>query len=269
VAVAPPSWRAPWLKPRWGYDPVASGFQASSGPQVVNPGGQPQFPGFTPYKPPSPPTGSYDPALDAQLRASQRGLGDVRADTATANLRGLNDFTTASAGIDRDKARGYADIDRQLGDLSRSYQQLARRQAEGARAAGVLSGGIALQAAAKRLENERLDQRPLWTAKTRLGEDAALAQAALKLDYDRGLEDRTTALTRAEREGTAFGLDTDEVKGFQATQSGWKPKGRPKNQGVNKKGVPYKEVRQNGFIYRIDQNGKVLSKRRAKGKGNG
>jgi hypothetical protein len=217
--------------------------------------------GFTPYVPPKPPTGSYDPALDAQLRASQRGLGDVRMDTATANTRSLNDFGTASQGIARDKARGYADIDWNLQMLDRSYQQLQRRQAEGARAAGVMSGGIALQAAAKRAENQRIDERPLWVQKNRLGEDASLAQEALKLDYGRGLEDRTMGLTRAEREGSMFGLDVDEQKAFQATQYGWEPAQRPPNQGVTKSGVPYIERQEGNYIVRYDPQGNVLSRR--------
>jgi hypothetical protein len=210
---------------------------------------------------PKPPTGSYDPALDAQLRASERGLGDVRMDTATANTRALNDWTSAKQGLDQDLHRGRQDLDWQVKLLDRSYQQLARRQGEGARAAGVLSGGIALQAAAKRAENLAIDRAPIEVNRSRLKEDWGTATSQLKTDYDRGVEDRTTGLGRAEREGEFFGLDVDEQKAFQATQYGWDPGKGPGNQGVGKKGVPYIDRREGDYIVRYDQSGNVLWRR--------
>jgi hypothetical protein len=235
-------------------------------PDPVTGLGSTAWKGFIPYVAPKPPTGSYDPALDAQQRASQRGLGDVRMDTATANTRSLNDWTFASEGIARDEQRGNQDLDWQVNLLNRSYQQLARRQGEGARAAGVLSGGIALQAAAKRAENLAVDRTPLDVNRARLTEDAGLARTQLKTDYDRGVEDRTTGLGRAEREGTMFGLDVDEQKAFQATQYGWDPGKAPGNQGVGKKGVPYIDRREGDYIVRYDQSGNVLWRRLRPGK---
>jgi hypothetical protein len=44
----------------------------------------------------------------------------------------------------------------------------------------------------------------------------------------RRFQDRATQLTRAQREDTAFGLDTGAEKMFQATQSGWIPPEPPK-----------------------------------------
>src|SRR4051794_21920014 len=43
-------------------------------------------------KPPPIPSGYYDPALDAQLRAAQRGYGDFQQDTALAGTRSAADY---------------------------------------------------------------------------------------------------------------------------------------------------------------------------------
>ena len=263
------------------------------------------FKGFTPYVPPPPPTGSYDPALNAAQGASQRGLGDFRQDTATANLRAGVDYGLDTDDITRSRDRGFFDIDRDYGrgtsdlDLSRSrgiedygtqikglersYQQLQRRQGEGARAAGVLSGGIALQAAAKRAENMAIDRQPMdtnqnrfltdnttdrtrltedyGTNRGRIGEDATLAQGRLDIGYQRGGIDRGTALGRAEREGVEFGLDIGEQKAFQSSQSGYVPPTGPKNQGVTAAGVQYVERNEGNYIVRYDPQGRVLSRR--------
>jgi hypothetical protein len=210
--------------------------------------------------PPPPPTGSYDPALDAQRRAASRGLQDTEADTGIANTRdtvdyglnrddvlraqtrGLEDLTTS-------RDRGYGDVDRQVAVLQRGYQTLAGNQRQQFQAHGLAYGGAALQAAAKRQANEAFDQQPLDVARARigedftrqsarLGEDAGLQLGRLALDYappdaanplgGRRFQDRTTALTRAQREDAAFGLDIGQEKVFQATQGGWVPPEPPK-----------------------------------------
>jgi hypothetical protein len=213
-----------------------------------------------PWVQPPPPTGSFDPALDAQRRAASRGLGDTVADVGTANVRdtvdyGLNrdDILRAQgrglADLTTSRDRGYGDVDRQVAALHRGFQTLATRQAEQFNAAGVGAGGAALQAAAKRQANEAFDRQPLDTARQRIGEDFArgsgrlnedtgLQLGRLALDYappdatnplgGRRFQDRTTQVTRAQREDTAFGLDTGAEKIFQATQSGWVPPEPPK-----------------------------------------
>lgn len=220
-----------------------------------------------------PPTGFYDPALDAQRGSASRGLGYLEQDTELAGARAAQDYTFGTEdlrrGLDRtnfdlaqQRDRGYADLDTQLSrgtqdydrsitGLTRSYQQLGRRQAEGSRAAGVLSGGMALKAAAVRAQNQAIDREPLDTSfrrmgedigrdRTRLGEDIDTAggrayqdwnigTGRLGVDYNRGVTDRATTLGRAGDENTQFGLDLDAQRLFQATQAGWVP---PKNPGT-------------------------------------
>jgi hypothetical protein len=248
------------------------------------------FPDFSPYQPPLPPSGSYDPSLDAQRAAAQRGLGDLRQDTALGNTRAAVDYGLGVEDYGRQYGRGAADLNlalgrgesdysRNVGLLQRSYTQLARRQAEAGRAHGVLSGGLAARAAAIRAQNEAIDQQPLDTGISRLrqdtqtqlgrlGEDRDLGIARLGLGYDRGVTDRGTALTRAERENTQFGLDVGTQEAYQAGQAGWAPPGRgeaggmPKNEFVAPDGSHYKVIVSNGWRYKVDQAGRVISKER-------
>jgi hypothetical protein len=53
---------------------------------------RPRFKPFKPYQAPPLPSGSYDPALDAQLGAANRGLGDTQADYATQAQRAQIDY---------------------------------------------------------------------------------------------------------------------------------------------------------------------------------
>lgn len=245
----------------------------------------PSFQPFKPYKPPPPPAGSYDPALDAQLGAAHRGYEDLQQDTATADLRAGVDYGLDRGDVVQRRDRGYADLGLnesrtredygwQTQMLDRSYAQLARRQAEGARASGVLSGGLALQAAAKRAENEAVDRHPLdvnfnraitdiGTQRTRLGEDTDSALGRLALGYERGGQDRTSQLARAGREGAEFGQDVAAQRLYQAAQSGYVAPGPPKGQGVTAKGTPYKDKKVGNYIYRYDKSGKIISKRKA------
>lgn len=233
---------------------------------------------FKPYKPPPAPAGSYDPVLDAQFGQAQRGLGDLRADTETANTRDTVDYGLGRDAIDLSQQRGTQDIDRNVQTLQRSYMQLGRRQNEGARHQGVVSGGLLLASAAKRAENQAIDMQPLDTARTRLGQDSDLARGRLALDFappsadnplgGRRFQDRTTGLTRAEREGVNFGLDVNAQKMFQATGAGYVPPGRgenggiPKNEFITGTGDHYRQKRVNGFDIRFNPAGKVIARRK-------
>lgn len=202
-----------------------------------------------------PPAGSYDPALDAQRRAAGRGLGDLTADIGTAGTRDTVDYGLSREEIQRNQSRGLEDltqsrdrglqdIDRNVQMLQRNYARLGDQQRQSINAAGLGGGGAALQAASKRTANEAFDQAPLDQARTRigedftrqstrLGEDASSQLGRLALDSappdagnplgGRSFQDRTTQLTRAQREDTQFGLDVGEQKAFQAAQSGWVP----------------------------------------------
>lgn len=265
--------------------------------------GQPPYKPFTPYAPPPLPSGSYDPALDAQLGAANRGLGDLQGDAATNAQRLQNDYGLQQDQINLGASRGRADYQQQLdrgladyqtsfdrgsqdyqsqvGLLQRSYQQLQNRQAQDAAASGV-RGGAALQAAAKRAANMAIDRNPLDTAwqraqqdiatgrdrlttdvgtgMSRLTQDSSNQLGALGLQFQRQSTDASTALSRAEREGSQFGIDVQAQKAFQAAQSGYVAPAAPKNQGVGPLGNPYKIVRQGAYDVYVRPNGTVAKR---------
>jgi len=179
---------------------------------------------------PRPPAGYYDPALDAQLGQSGRGLGDLRQDVELQDARAAQDYTFGMEGLGRDRDRGYQDIDRQVAVLQRGYQQLARRQGEGNRLAGVMSPGMLAKQMQIRAANQAFERQPLDVARTRFGEDYNVGVGRLGVDYARGGVDRQTGLTRAEREHTQFGLDVGEQQRYQATAAGWIPPPTPQGQ---------------------------------------
>lgn len=167
---------------------------------------------FKPYQPPPVPTGSYDPALDAQYRAAQRGFQYSSQDAQQNQLRLSSDYGIQQGDIGRSwqrgnedmnlsfrygqedvgtqRDRGYSDLDlarsrggedynRAVGQLTRNYDRLAGQQQEQqVRAGGLLRSGAALQAAQKRSENMAWDKAPIDT------------------NYNRFLADNTTSRTR-------------------------------------------------------------------------
>lgn len=200
---------------------------------------KPKRKSFTPFRAPTrPPAGTYDPALDSQGRAASRGLLDLTQDTDTQNQRALSDLITGKENLTRQKNEGLADLLRQRQGLDRSYGQLGNQQLQGARAAGVSGGGALVQAARKRAANEAWDTQPIATAETRLKDQTDRQIAAMGLDFQRGGEDRTTALTRAQRENTFFGADLGEQKLYQAKAGGYVPPSPPAGE-YSKGGLTY------------------------------
>jgi hypothetical protein len=175
----------------------------------------------------TPPPGWYDPALDAQRRASHRGLGDLTRDTALATARAGQDYTFGMEGLQTSRDRGYQDVDRQVALLTRNYGELGRTQAEGDARAGVINPAIAAKQMQIRAANMQFDRQPLDLARTRIGEDYATQSGRLGVEFARGSTDRTTTLARAGREDTQFGLDIGEQERFQAIQAGWAPPAPP------------------------------------------
>jgi hypothetical protein len=166
------------------------------------------------------------------------------------------------------------DYGRNVEALTRNYQQLGRQQGEQARKYGVTSGGIALLSAAKRAENQGLEQRDLDTAHqrnvtqfdttgNRLGEDHGLALGQARTTYDRGVADRGTGLSRARTEDQFYGLDVGQQKQFQAQQAGYVAPSGPSNQFTRPDGKTVQTVRRNGKVYVYDQTGKLVEKRKA------
>jgi hypothetical protein len=130
-------------------------------------------PAPAPKLPVNPPPGTYDPALDAAVRAAGRGFGDLQMDVGTANVRAQDDFALGtghlqdllqqhlsdlSTGRDRSH-QGFVDATDALG---RRYANLGVSQAQAsvAHSGGATSGALQ-QALEKRMANQGLEQRPL------------------------------------------------------------------------------------------------------------
>jgi hypothetical protein len=175
---------------------------------------------FTPYRPPAPPAGSYDPALDSQLAAARRGLSDLQGQVGTQQARDVTDYAAQQQAIARQsgynaadlgqslsrgqadlgtsRTRGTEDYNRNVQMLTRQYQQLGRSQLQGINQSGVIRGGALLQAAAKRTENQGIDRQPIDTNYNRFLADNTQAGQRLQEDYNtqsaRGAEATQTQL---------------------------------------------------------------------------
>ncbi len=286
--------------------------------------------GFTPFAVPKPPPGYYDPALDSQEGAANRGLLDLQQDAGTQDLRDTVDYGLGRDSIFRSQSRGLEDIgsrrqeldtsfsrgqqdlatgsergqqdyQRNIEALTRRYAQLGTSQRQQQSRAGVMRGGAMLQAAAKRTANEAIDRQPLDTsfqrfqadqaqagqrltedhtfrgglldrAGTRLGEDTDLSLGDLALKMappdennpfgGRSFQDRTSTLTRAERENQQFGLDVQGQRGYQAAGAGWTPPKMPGNEFIDPATGQHRQVRVVGNqTIAVDPSGRVLWRR--------
>lgn len=193
----------------------------------------------------SPPPGTYDPAIDAQVGQAGRGLGDLLSDyvrdygepgtalggrsgedygLGKANVQrgldqGLEDITRMSgrslADLLQARTRGGEDYAQNIAGLQRGFAQLGAAQGQTARAAGVQRGGALAQALAKRTENEAIARAPIDTGFARFNADSGTAESRLSED--------TIRSTSRLREGAAtdFGaLDRGLLRGTEdaATQ---------------------------------------------------
>lgn len=209
--------------------------------------------------PTAPPPGSYDPALDASYDSAARGYRYGIDDTATADLRGTEDYGFNRDSITRQRDQTLADLlaghtregqDYQTatGNLQRTYSNLGDSQSQNAQEAGVAGGGALMQALQKRTANQALDQAPIDTAhqrslenyntavqRTTSGADLDLGRLALlaaPADANnptggRDWQDRHTGLARQGEELSNFGLDTNASRWYQATANGYAPPPTP------------------------------------------
>lgn len=172
------------------------------------------------------------------------------------------DVGTQRSGVELGYQRNLADLLRQrqyttqdyqagITNLNRTFGQLANTQGQAGNQRG-LAGGFAAQAARKRAANQAIERAPMDTnfqralnqsnvSQHRLGQDRGTSLADLTRQQTRGLAGldrqggqvgrqylrdaitRSNTLTRAGREDTAFGLDTNLQKVYQATQANWDP----------------------------------------------
>lgn len=183
-----------------------------------------------------PPLGSYDPALDYQLRASQRGLADLVETTRKESQRSRADFRTGRRlsrrqlgrdifdlglglrqgeqdtafereGLDLSfsrslqdlaeaRQRGEEDYDRTLANLQREYAAQEFVQAQNAVAQGVDRGGGAAASATIRGANQAYDRQAIDTEHARALEDLARTEDRTRVDYGRDLRALDVNLAR-------------------------------------------------------------------------
>lgn len=176
--------------------------------------------------PARPPSGYYDPAIDSQVAAGGRGLGDLRIDVDTAKRRGLEDYRSTLFDLDTTRDRTLQDYGTATGNLNLNFQRLGRQQGESARARGVMSEGIAAKSAAVRGANQGREQAGLDTQRDRSLADIQTRRTLLDRDYARQFAsggDMDLQLTRAEREQPFLEADANTQRLFQANQAGYLP----------------------------------------------
>lgn len=142
---------------------------------------------FRPATTATPPPGTYDPQVDAQVRGANRGFQDLGQDIERQNERGVTDYGLSRQQIVTNRNRRFQDMGvqatrfgqdaqiarsdlqrsltnalgdiqtnrgNQLSDLSRNYAALARRQQDALEARGLAVGGAPEAAAQARAGNE-------------------------------------------------------------------------------------------------------------------
>lgn len=149
---------------------------------------------------PPPPVGTYDPGIDYNAQASQRGYDYAAHDAQTAYEQGQQDYglnlgdltrqrdytlsdlltgrTRTFEDLDTSKTRLNQDYGFQTSELGRQYGILGRQQAERAAQQGITSQGLLRKSQQVRGENQKREQ------------------GQLDLSHNRGLEDIGTARTR-------------------------------------------------------------------------
>jgi hypothetical protein len=183
-----------------------------------------------------PPPGSYDPDIDAQERAAQRGYGNTIEDLGRARERASTDFGLGETEISRQygenlsdlikqRTEGTADYHTNLQSIARNFSQLGNVQAQRGRQAG-LGGGFAAQAQRKRAANEAITRAPVdlgfqrfmegsQLAERRLGEAKQRETGQLGLGQIRGSEDLSVTGERAGTELNAYIQDAAAARQAQ------------------------------------------------------
>jgi len=170
-----------------------------------------------------PPFMSYDPSINAEIRANDRGLQDINQDFQTQRKidrqdyrqtrtdikqgfkRSTQDIKTSAnqtrrgfkektADIHQTAQRGREDFRLQLNDMFRKFGIQTSNQAQAANARGVGDGGTLAAAAAKRESNMARDRGSLELARSRQQED--IATALQRLSKDQGEFRRDLSRTR-------------------------------------------------------------------------
>lgn len=153
--------------------------------------------GGNPLTLPPPPVGTYDPAIDYNASAANRGFTQTGNDAQTAFEQGqqnygldLGDLTQGRDYTLGDLLTGHTregeDYTRATGDLTRQYGILGHQQAQGAAKQGVTSEGLLAQSQAVRAANQGRDQGVLDTQHARAGEDYTTNVGRTNTAFDQG-----------------------------------------------------------------------------------
>jgi hypothetical protein len=131
-----------------------------------------------------------------------------------------------------------------------------------------------LLSAAKRQENQGLEQQVLDTAHTRAQTGFDLAQTGLETGYNRGVADRGTTLGRARSEDTFYGTDVNAQKLYQAQQAGYEAPVRGEPGGIRRNehiiasgpqaGTHTRTTVVGGYQYTYGPTGAIISKKRVR-----
>lgn len=158
---------------------------------------------------PPPPVGTYDPGIDYNASAAQRGYGQTANDAQTAFEQGQQDYGLGLGDLTTGRDRNLADLgtghDRATQDYFQAYKDtahnygiLGHQQAQAAAHQGVQSAGLLAQSAAARAGNMRREEDVLDT------------------NYRRGSEDFNTGVGRVNQDFTRgkLGLDLTNARAF-------------------------------------------------------
>lgn len=173
--------------------------------------------GAGPYR--TPPFLTFDPAIESERRAAQRGLRDTAQDVRraarrsrrdihtqlrdihTEKKRGLQDIGFEKADVRLQRQRGRQDFNLQLDSLTRKYTQLGNTQLQAANAAGVLDSGTSAASAAARAQNFAFERTPIDIGRARLEEDTQTALERLGVQQHRLVQDVRHDRRLTKREG--------------------------------------------------------------------
>jgi len=217
------------------------------------------IPGPLPLGPPPP--GTYDPAIDYNAGASQRGYQNQFDDAATLYEQGREDYGLNVGDLTRNLTRGQQDLTRNQSrlledyglakaELGRQYGILGRQQGERAAQQGVTSSGLLGKSARVRATNQERERmnlqrtkdrgvQDIGTAWNRLGEDYTQGKTRLDLGFGRvfgGFQGNQftnpltgrpmvgsllTGTTRAATENQQFQTFSDQQRAYQAADNGY------------------------------------------------
>lgn len=173
----------------------------------------------------APPYLSFDPAIEAERRAAQRGLTDISQDSRIAGRRARQDFRTTIRDLNIDRRRGMGELRRglqrgrqdirfqrqdtrraaqrgrqdfglQLQAINRHFSQLAGQQVQQANAQGVLDDGTLDAASVARARNKAIARQPIDIGLQRLNQDTTTNLQ--RLDVQQGRLEQDTRIGRRE-----------------------------------------------------------------------